>query len=153
METDPHSGSIVAMRNQLQWQFEALPNVYVSGSMAVHYREGDRSAVVVPDVVVAGVRESVRRSYKTWEEGRVVPAFVVEVASPSTDRSGRVGRRHTYGQIGVREYWWIDREEDLIPQGLRGWRLSAQGYEKVRQKKSSGWYWSDVLGLELRAEG
>ena len=36
METDPHASSIVAMRNQLQRHFEARPDVYVAGSMAVY---------------------------------------------------------------------------------------------------------------------
>lgn len=40
METDPHAHSIVAIRNQLQWHFERLGDIYVAGSMAVYYQEG-----------------------------------------------------------------------------------------------------------------
>ena len=80
METDPHANAIVAMRNQLQWHFEGRPDVYVAGSMALYYREGDPRAVVAPDVfVVVGAAKGDRRSYRTWDEGGLVPAFVVEV--------------------------------------------------------------------------
>ena len=90
METDPHANAIIAMRDQLQWHFEDRPDVYVAGSMAVYYRRGDPRAVVAPDVfVVLGAAKRSRRSYRMWDEGGVAPAFVVEVASPSTSRLGR----------------------------------------------------------------
>lgn len=153
METDPHANSIVAIRNQLQWHFAGLSDVYVAGSMAVYYREGDRSAVVAPDVfVVLGVAKRDRKSYRIWDEGGVPPTFVVEVASSSTYRLDSTDKRETYERMGVREYWRFDPVGDLIPQGLEGWRLGRAGYKPVRQTRSTGRYRSAALGLELRAD-
>ncbi|MDE0107694.1 MAG: Uma2 family endonuclease [Bryobacterales bacterium] len=153
METDPHANSIVAMRNQLQWHFEARPDVYVAGSMAVFWRQGDPSAVVAPDVfVVIGTAKGDRQSYRTWDEGGIVPAFVIEVASGSTSRRDETGKRETYEQMGVREYWRFDPTEKWIAQGLVGWRLAGGRYERVREEAEGGRYRSEALGLELRAE-
>ena len=153
METDPHANSIVAMRNQLQWHFEARPDVYVAGSMAVYWRRGDRGAVVAPDVfVVLGVAKGDRQSYRTWDEGGVVPAFVVEVASASTSDRDAIGKRATYEEMGVREYWRFDPTGKWIAQGLVGWRLADSRYERVREEANTGCFRSEVLGLEMRAE-
>ena len=154
METDPHANSIVAIRNQLQWHFGDRPDVYVAGSMAVYWRQGDPGAVVAPDVfVVLGVAKRDRRSYRTWDEGGVVPAFVVEVASASTSRRDATVKRATYKGMGVREYWRFDPTGRQIAAGLVGWRLAAGGYERMQEGTESGCYRSEVLGLELRAEG
>lgn len=154
METEPHANSIVAMRNQLQWHFEGVGGVYVAGSMAVYYRQGDRSAVVAPDVFVAlDVDKRVRKSYRIWDEGGVAPAFVVEVASLSTSRRDANSKRQTYERMGVREYWRFDPLGKQIRHGLEGWQLGSAGYERLRETGSAGWYRSEVLGLDLRPEG
>ncbi len=154
MEADPHANSVVAMRNQLQWHFEGREDVYVAGSLAVYYRRGDRSAVVEPDVFVAlGVKKRDRRSYRIWDEGGVVPAFVVEVASPSTSRRDATDKQETYERMGVQEYWRFDPAGRRIPEGLVGWRLDGGRYEGVRSAGADGWFRSQVLELELRAEG
>ena len=154
METDPHANSIVAMRNQLQWHFEARPDVYVAGSMAVYWRQGDPAAVVAPDVfVVLGAGKRSRESYRAWDEGGVVPAFVAEVASPSTSRRDATGKRTIYEDMGVHEYWRFDPLGRRIREGLAGWRLVGGRYERVREAGEAGCYRSEVLGLELRAEG
>ena len=154
METDPHANSIVAMRNQLQWHFEARPDVYVAGSMAVYWRKGDRGAVVAPDVfVVLGVTKRPRKSYRIWDEGGVVPAFVVEVASKSTKGKDATDKRAKYEGMGVGEYWRFDPIGRWIADGLEGWRLEGGRYGRVREAGEAGWHRSEVLGLELRPEG
>ena len=157
MEADPHANAIVAMRNQLQAHFKGLRDVYVAGSMAVYYRQGDSEAVVAPDLFVAlGVERRERNSYKIWEEGGVLPAFVVEVASPSTARLDATSKKSTYEQMGVWEYWRFDPVRTRIPQGLVGWRLKDGRYRQVRATKLAGderWYRSSVLNLGLRSDG
>ena len=154
METDPHADSIVDMRYQLKTHFEARQDVYVAGSMALYYREGDPAAMLAPDLfVVLGVEKKERRSYMLWEEGGVVPAFVVEVASRSTSRLDATSKRATYERMGVREYWRFDPLGELIREGLVGWRLADGSYEQVRAGRAGSWQRSEALGLELRAEG
>ena len=154
METEPHANSIVAMRNQLRWHFEGVREAYVAGSMAVYYRQGDRSAVVAPDVFVAlGVEKGLHKSFRIWDEGGVVPAFVVEVASLSTSRRDATSKCQTYERMVVREYLRFDPVGKQIRQGLEGWRLVPTGYKRVRETGSAGWHRSDALRLDLRAEG
>ena len=154
METDPHARSIVAMRDQLDTHFQARPDVYVAGSMAVYYREGDPAAVVAPDVfvVLGALHKEARKSYLLWEEGGVVPSFVVEVASPSTSRRDATSKRATYERMGVLEYWRFDPLGELIAGRLEGWRLEGGRYERLRAVRAEGWHRSEALGLELRAE-
>ena len=154
METDPHARSIIDMRDQLDTHFKARQDAYVAGSMALYYRQGDPAAVVVPDVfvVLGALHKQARKSYLLWEEGGVVPSFVVEVASPSTSRRDATTKRAKYEQMGVHEYWRFDPLGELIAGRLAGWRLAAGRYERVRAVRPEGWYRSEALGLELRAE-
>ena len=157
MEADPHANAIVEMRNKLRRHFAAVGNIYVAGSMAVYFREGDQQAVVAPDVfVVLGVEKRDRKSYKIWEEGGVVPALVIEVASPSTRRLDATSKQGTYERMGVTEYWRFDPDGRQIPQGLEGWRLEGLKYRPLAARRQAGGartYWSEVLGLDLRPEG
>ncbi len=154
METDPHARSIIDMRDQLDTHFKARQDAYVAGSMALYYRQGDLAAVVVPDVfvVLGALHKQARKSYLLWEEGGVVPSFVVEVASPSTSRRDATSKRATYEQMGVHEYWRFDPLGELIAGQLEGWRLEGGRYERVRAVRAGGWHRSEALGLELRAE-
>jgi len=154
METEPHARSIVAMRDQLETHFKDSEDVYVAGSMAVYYRRADPTAVVVPDVfvVLGAAQKEARNSYLIWEEGGVVPSFVVEVASPSTSRRDATSKRATYERMGVAEYWRFDPKGELIAGRLEGWRLAGGRYERVRAVRAAGWHRSETLGLELRAE-
>ena len=154
METDPHARSIIDMRDQLDTHFKAREDAYVAGSMALYYRQGDPAAVVVPDVfvVLGAAHKQARKSYLLWEEGGVVPSFVVEVASPSTSRRDATSKRATYEQMGVHEYWRFDPLGELIAGRLEGWRLAAGRYDRVRAVRAGGWHGSEALGLELRAE-
>jgi Uma2 family endonuclease len=154
METDPHARSIIDMRDQLETHFKARQDVYVAGSLAVYYRRGDPTAVVVPDVfvVLGAAHKEMRKSYLLWEERGVVPSFVVEVASTSTSRRDATSKRATYQRLGVREYWRFDPLGELIAGRLEGWQLAGGRYERVRAVRAGGWHRSEALGLELRAE-
>ena len=60
--------------------------------------------MVAPDVfVVQGVAKGHRQSYRSCDEGGVVPAFVVEVASASTNRRDTTGEQATCEGMGVLE--------------------------------------------------
>ena len=81
--------------------------------------------------VVWGVEKRSRKSYRIWDEGGVVPAFVVEVASLSASRRDATRKRATDEPMGAREYW---------------------RFERVPETGPAGWQRSEVLGLELRPE-
>ena len=109
---------------------------------------------VAPDVfVVFGVEKRRRLNYKLWEEGQA-PAFVLEVASPSTWREDVGPKRSVYARLGVREYWQYDPLGEHPPARLQGERLTPSGY--VRQPGATALdgtltLRSETLGLELRA--
>ena len=152
MEGDAHANAIVEMRNQLQGHFEHRPHTYVAGSMAVYYSQGDKEAVLEPDVfVVLGVEKRDRKSYKIWEEGGAVPSFVVEVVPAATSSLEPASKRTTYERIGVPEFWRFDPDRTSIPQGLEG--ASYERVRETRQDDGVSWQQSLVLGLDLRADG
>ena len=61
-------------------------DVFVDADLGLYFEQGNRSALVAPDVLVAfGVQGGSRLSYKIWEEGKP-PEIVVEVLSHRTWR-------------------------------------------------------------------
>ena len=120
----------------------------------IYYEDGNPRVSVAPDVfVVFGVEKRRRLNYKLWEEGQA-PAFVLEVASPSTWRADIGPKRSVYARLGVREYWQYDPLGAHLPARLQGERLTPSGY--VRQPAATApdgtlTLRSETLGLELRA--
>ena len=135
--------------------FRHRPDVLV-GSDNLLYAErspeavGERPLSLAPDVMVAfGVEERVRHSYMVWREG-VPPAFVLEVASPSTWRRDRDVKPGLYASMGVRGVLSVrpvGRAFGAAIAGPRagGWRVSeaAGGADGERCEG----VWSEVLGL------
>ena len=153
-ENDAQRNAILYGINALSRHFRGRQDVYVSGDLLVYYEEGNPRVSIAPDVfVVFGVEKRERPNYKLWEEGRA-PAFVLEVASPSTWRDDLGWKRTVYARLGVREYWQFDPAGEHLPARLQGERLTSSGYE--RQPVETGpdgtlALRSDTLGLELRA--
>ena len=70
-ETDLHIDEIIRMRQILKTQFDLRPDVYVSGCIMMYYEEGNIHASVAPDILVSfGIGKGLRRTYKTWVEGK-----------------------------------------------------------------------------------
>jgi len=153
-ENDAQRNAIMYGIGALARHFENRRDVYVSGDLLVYYEEGNPRVSIAPDVfVVFGVEKRRRPHYKLWEEGRA-PAFVLEVASPSTWRDDVGPKRSVYARLGVREYWQYDPLGEHLPSRLLGHRLTRSGY--VRQPAATALdgtltLRSDTLGLELRA--
>ena len=116
--------------------------------------KGDPRTSIAPDVfVVFGVEDRPRQNYKLWEEGQA-PAFVLEVASPSTWRDDIGRKRSVYARLGVREYWQYDPQEAHLPARLQGDRLAGSDYVRqpaVTEPDGVLALHSETLGLELRA--
>ena len=153
-ENDAQRNAIMYGISALTRHFRGRRDVYVSGDLLIYYEAGNPRVSIAPDVfVVFGVEKRERRNYKLWEEGRA-PAFVLEVASPSTWRDDVGRKRSVYARLGVREYWQYDPSGEHLPARLQGERLTRSGY--VRQPVATALdgtltLRSETLGLELRA--
>ena len=153
-ENDAQRNAIMYGISALTRHFKDRRDVYVSGDLLIYYEEGNPRVSIAPDVfVVFGVEKRERLNYKLWEEGRA-PAFVLEVASPSTWREDVGRKRSVYARLGVREYWQYDPAGEHLPARLQGQRLTPSGYERqpvATALDGTLTLRSETLGLELRA--
>ena len=136
--------------------FRHRPDVFV-GCDGFVYAEGEpqadgavRPLAVAPDVMVAfGVERRWRTSYLTWVEGGP-PAFVLEVASPSTWRRDRDRKPGLYASMGVREYFLYDPVGGRLAPRVQGRVLEGGAYRVLRMERmdnGAAGVWSEVLGL------
>ena len=153
-ENDAQRNAIMYGIGALARHFRDRRDVYVSGDLLIYHEEGNPRLSIAPDIfVVFGVEKRERPNYKLWEEG-CAPAFVLEVASPSTWRDDLGRKRSVYADLGVREYWRYDPSGEHLAARLQGERLTPSGY--VRQPAATALdgtltLRSETLGLELRA--
>ena len=153
-ENDAQRNAIMYGIGALARHFRDRRDVYVSGDLLIYYEEGNPRLSIAPDIfVVFGVEKRERPNYKLWEEG-CAPAFVLEVASPSTWRDDLGRKRSVYADLGVREYWRYDPSGEHLAARLQGERLTPSGY--VGQPAATALdgtltLRSETLGLELRA--
>ena len=149
------SKGIHAAYGSLDVHFQHDPNVYVVADILVYPTRGE-SRRIGPDILVAkGVPKLPKRSsYKVWLEGKP-PDFVLEIASRSTWQDDRGWKAEFYAEMGVAEYWLFDAKGDLFQPPLEGHRLESGVYRPLPARASSAGrvLKSEVLGLELRAEG
>ena len=174
-ESQVHAKCIMYMCEALQYHFEqhhpadryandetdAIPDdaalgAYVTGNMFLYYEQGNRAAVVAPDVfVVHGVPVHLRDSYRLWNEPKG-PDFVLEVTSKSTKETDLVKKRMLYASLGVSEYFLYDPRAEYLKPSLQGYRLGGGGYRPLpgvsRLPGGGASVYSAVLGLELRDE-
>ncbi len=137
--------------------FAADPTTWVGSDMFLYYEEGAPARVVAPDVfVVTQTHKRHKRDiFQTWVEGRA-PDLVIEIMSRTSVHNDTVIKYALYERLGVREYWLYDpTEEGLLLPRLQGNALRGGVYRPVDVAEVSGMYVgvSEVLGLELRAEG
>ena len=155
-ENDWQRRAILDSTAALDLHFRDRADVYVSGDLFIYYEEGNPHARVAPDVFVAfGVPKHNRLVYKLWEE-RVVPAFVMEVASRGTWREDEGRKAKLYERLGVREYWQYDPTGEYLGLHLKGRRLVEGRYEPqpiVESLDGSVLLRSDALGLDGQVKG
>jgi len=137
----------------LKLYFQGSSDVYVSANSFVYYEEGNKAAVVAPDIyAVFGVRKRTRDNYKVWQEGGITPQFVLEITSATTQDVDQETKPETYRSLGVREYFQYDPSGDYLNPILQGVRLVNGQYEPIEANNiafDSLWLYSEVLGLEL----
>ena len=119
----------------LRDHFRDRPDMHVRGDMFIHFEPWPKMKRVVPDIlVVRGVKELCRSSYKLRDVGKP-PDFVLEIASPSTEKQDRVNKPKIYAGLGVREFWRFDPtgatfRAPLAGRQLRGERLGPHAAER-----------------------
>ena len=125
-------------------------DVFVDADLGLYFEQGNRSALVVPDVLVAfGVEGGSRMSYKIWEEGKP-PDLVVEVLSHRTWRKDLRAKPSLYEALGIAEYWSFDQHRASGDTPLLVRRLERGSYY-VEGDGMTGH--SEILGLDMRVEG
>ena len=155
-ETSLHVDAILYALATLRNWFASHVRVQVGANMFVYYQEGDASKRLTPDLfVVRGLEALPEPSYKIWEAGRP-PTFVLEVASPSTEKRDRDEKQALYASMGVEEYWRFAPTGFLDdPEGprvrLAGGVLRGLGYAPL-ESAPDGSIRSEVLGLDIRAD-
>jgi Uma2 family endonuclease len=137
----------------LKLHFQGRSDVYVSANSFVYYEEGNKAAVVAPDIyVVFGVRKRQRDNYQIWKEAGIAPQFVLEITSATTQDVDQETKPETYRSLGVREYFQYDPSGDYLNPILQGVRLVNNQYEPIEANNiafDTLWLYSEVLGLEL----
>ncbi len=137
----------------LKLHFQGISDVYVSANSFVYYEEGNKAAVVAPDIyAVFGVRKRKRDNYKVWQEGGIAPQFVLEITSATTQDVDQGTKPETYRSLGVKEYFQYDPSGDYLNPILQGVRLVNNQYEPIPVNNiafDTLWLYSEVLGLEL----
>jgi Uma2 family endonuclease len=137
----------------LKFYFKNRLDVYVSANSFVYYEEGNKKAVVAPDVyVVFGVQKRLRDKYKVWQEGGIIPQFILEVTSEETKKQDQDIKPKIYQKLGVREYFYYEPLGAYLNPLLQGMRLVNDRYQPIEVNHISFdtlWVYSEVLGLEL----
>jgi len=153
-ESDPTRDYLIYGVLALREYFRDQQDAYISGNLFIYYKKGVPDAVVAPDVfVIFGVEKKQRRSYKAWEEGNILPAFVLEITSKTTQEQDEAEKPHKYQSLGVLEYFQYDPTGDYLQPALKGLRLVQGQYQPIASSTlpdGSVSLFSQALGLELR---
>ena len=146
-ETDKHRNLMVELIESLKKFYAEDSEIYVTGDLFLYYLEGVPQECVAPDVMVCyGVPKKERRIYKLWEE-KVAPSIVIELASHSTYKNDREGKRDLYEFLGVKEYFIYNPEYPKTLPSLLAYRLQDGEYQKISIE--NGRIFSEFLGLDL----
>ena len=154
-ESGWHAVAMVLAKEALDRCFRERKDLYIGIDLFVYYEKGNNKARLAPDVFVAfDVEAGERDTYKVWEEGKA-PDFVLEVRSASTEWRDRDVKPEIYARMGVSEYWRLSPRVHHLESSLEGYRLQGGRYqrlERVKLEEAGEWYWSEALGLHLRAK-
>jgi Uma2 family endonuclease len=97
-------------------------------------------------MVVRGVGNHPRRSYKLWEE-KQFPQVIFEISSRRTWGEDLNKKWFLYQQFGVKEYYVFDPEYDYLPEPLIAYRAKRGELRQVAVKNKRNF--SEELGLDV----
>ena len=143
-ESTRHAQTSAYTFDALRAVFRDRPEDLIAHDLMLLFEEGNRTATLAPDLmVVLGVGNEPRESYKTWKEGKV-PDLVIEVVSRSTWRKDVRVEPPLYAALGIAEFWLFDP----LRSRLGGFELSGREYREIGES-GEGVLGSRVLGLDL----
>ena len=146
-ETDYHIQTITYLYQTLSAFFSSETDIKVLADIMFYYEEGNPRKVFSPDVmVVKGVGNHPRRTYKLWEE-KQFPQVIFEISSRKTWGDDLNKKWFLYQQLGAKEYYIFDPEYDYLPEPLIAYRLK-RGELKQDAIKNNRIY-SEEIGLEI----
>jgi len=146
-ETDFHIQTITYLYQALSAFFASETDVKVLADIMFYYEEGNPKKVFSPDVmVVKGVGNHPRRTFKLWEEGQF-PQVVFEISSRKTWGEDLNKKWLLYQEFGVKEYYIFDPEYDYLDEPLVAYRLKKGELKQVAVKNRK--IYSEELGLEI----
>jgi Uma2 family endonuclease len=131
----------------LIWLLESHARVSGSGRVLVApldvvLARGEKPSVVQPDLLFI----SSARMGLMAEDVIGAPDLIVEILSPSTARRDAVLKKALYARSGVREYWIVDIDFEIVDVC----RLGADGYDAPSRHDTGGTIVSTVVsGLEI----
>ena len=147
--SDEHRRLLIWTLEALKEHFRGNHEVYVSGDIMMYYREGDPRKCISPDVLVCfGINPKLRKTYKTWEEGKV-PDFVMEFSSDSTYEKDLNEKMDVYASLDIQDYLLYDAEGLYLPTQLMGFTLVDGAYEAIPPDDGGG-IRSSALDLDFR---
>ncbi|WP_333100808.1 Uma2 family endonuclease [Microcoleus sp. Pol12A6] len=82
----------------------------------------------------------------------IIPDFVLEITSETTQTKDQETKQEIYRALGVREYFQYDPSGDYLNPIVQGVRLINNQYEPIVANNiafDTLWLFSEVLGLEL----
>ena len=146
-ETDFHVQTITYLYQTLTAFFDSVTDVKILADIMFYYEEGNPRKVFSPDVmIVKGVGNHPRRSYKLWEE-KQFPQVIFEISSRKTWGEDLNKKWLLYQQLGVKEYYIFDPEYDYLPEPLIAYHIKRGELRQVPTK--NGRIFSEELGLEI----
>ncbi|MDB9518149.1 Uma2 family endonuclease [Roseofilum reptotaenium CS-1145] len=131
--------------------FQERDDVFVVGDLLWYPRKAGTLTVVeqslpfsqAPDImVVFGVENKDRGSYKQWEEGNIVPQVAMEIVSPSNSKGEMEDKFRFYDYYGVEEYYVYNPQRNQ----LQGWLRRGGFLTEIPQME--GWT-SPLLGVSF----
>jgi Uma2 family endonuclease len=151
-ETDIHILAIILLFEGLRDALRGRPLHYVAADIFWYWEQGNPRARCSPDImVVRGIEDRLRRSFRSWQENNAVPSVVFEISSEETWRNDLEGKRELYARLGVREYFLFDPEALYLDPPLRGFRLDGGALVEL-QPDADGSLVCQELGLRLIRE-
>jgi len=124
----------------------------------IYWECGDAKACVAPDLyVLPGVpQKRVIKTWKTWEEGDIVPSLAVEIVTTDVEKDYEEAPDR-YRDLGVRELVIYDPKVEGAPRRIKRWRFQVyrrtpRGLVRVIATNADR-VRSHVLGAWLRVVG